>query len=102
MNYEKWERSSHMTLMVIKCRILEAFKGAIFEGIINAKEFLVEIEKQFTNNDKVETTHTFLHLITMKYKGKGNVREQIMETSHIASKLKALKLEVFFMTCTCI
>ena len=46
--------------------------------------------------------HTFLHLITMKYKGKGNVREQIMETSHIASKLKALKLEVFFMTCTCI
>ena len=96
VNYEKWERSSHMTLMVIKFGILEAFKGAIFEGIINAKEFLVEIEKQFTNNDKAETTHTFLHLITMKYKGKGNVREQIMETSHIASKLKAIKLEVFF------
>ena len=29
----------------------------------------------------------------MKYKGKGNVREQIMEMSHNASKLKALKLE---------
>ena len=59
MNYEKWEHSSHMTLMVIKCGILEAFKGAIFEGNINAKEFLVEIDKQFTNNDKVETTHFF-------------------------------------------
>ena len=29
----------------------------------------------------------------MNYKGKGNGREQIMEMSHIASKLKALKLE---------
>ncbi|RVW90078.1 Retrovirus-related Pol polyprotein from transposon TNT 1-94 [Vitis vinifera] len=30
----------------------------------------------------------------MKYKGKGNVREYIMEMSHLASKLKALKLEL--------
>ena len=29
----------------------------------------------------------------MKYKDKGNVREHIMEMSHIASKLKASKLE---------
>ena len=29
----------------------------------------------------------------MKYKGKGNIREHIMEMSHIASKLKALKLK---------
>ena len=30
----------------------------------------------------------------MKYKGKGNIREYIMQMSHIASKLKALKLEL--------
>ena len=30
----------------------------------------------------------------MRYKGKGNIREYIMEMSHLVSKLKALKLEL--------
>ncbi|KAL5767714.1 hypothetical protein ACOSQ2_014497 [Xanthoceras sorbifolium] len=30
----------------------------------------------------------------MKYKGKWNIREQIIEMSHITSKLKTLKLEL--------
>jgi len=30
----------------------------------------------------------------MKYKGKGNIREYIMEMSNLASKLKSLKLEL--------
>ncbi|KAL6315595.1 hypothetical protein AAG906_002767 [Vitis piasezkii] len=38
--------------------------------------------------------HVLASLISMKYKGKGNVREYIMEMSHLASKLKALKLEL--------
>ncbi|KAL6339954.1 hypothetical protein AAG906_035045 [Vitis piasezkii] len=43
----------------------------------------------------VSQTSTLLaSLISMKYKGKGNVREYIMEMSHLASKLKALKLEL--------
>lgn len=33
-------------------------------------------------------------LISMKYKGKGNIREYIMEMSNLASKLKSLKLEL--------
>ena len=38
---------------------------------------------------------TFLaKLISMKYKGKSNIREYIMEMSNLASKLKALKLEL--------
>ena len=57
VNYEKWERSSRMTLMIIKCKILEAFRDAISEEINNAKKFGVEIKKRFINNDKVETTH---------------------------------------------
>jgi len=31
----------------------------------------------------------------MRYKGKENIREYIIEMSHLASKLKALKLELF-------
>ncbi|RDY04241.1 hypothetical protein CR513_12072, partial [Mucuna pruriens] len=38
---------------------------------------------------------TFLaKLISMKYKGRGNIREYIMEMSNLAAKLKSLKLEL--------
>ena len=33
-------------------------------------------------------------LISMKYKGKGNIKEYIMEMSNLALKLKSLKLEL--------
>ena len=33
-------------------------------------------------------------LISMKYKGKGNIREYIMEMSNLTLKLKSLKLEL--------
>src|SRR3954466_2794096 len=46
-NFEKWERSNRMSLMIIKRGIPEAFRGAVSEGIITASEFLAEIEKRF-------------------------------------------------------
>ena len=45
-------------------------------------------------NDKAKTSTLLQNLISMKYKGNGNIREYIMEMSHIASKVKALKLEL--------
>ncbi|RVW54330.1 Retrovirus-related Pol polyprotein from transposon TNT 1-94 [Vitis vinifera] len=74
----KWERSNRLSLMIMKRGIPEAFRGA----------------KRFAKNDKAETSTLLASLISMKYKGKGNVREYIMEMSHLASKLKALKLEL--------
>jgi len=94
VNFEKWDRSNRMSLMIIKRGIPEAFRGAISDGICDAKDFLAEIEKRFAKNDKAETSTLLQRLISMKYKGKGNIREYIMELSHIASKLKALKLEL--------
>ena len=32
VNHEKWERSNRMSRMIIKCGILEAFKGAIIDA----------------------------------------------------------------------
>ena len=55
---------------------------------------LAEIEKYFTKNDKTETSTLLATLISMKYKGKENIREYIMQMSHIAFKFKALKLEL--------
>ncbi|KAL5738482.1 hypothetical protein ACOSP7_031243 [Xanthoceras sorbifolium] len=80
--------------MIMKRDIPEAFRGPESEGITTAKEFFAKIEKRFVKNDKVETTTLLASLISMKYKGKRNIREYIMEMSHIASKLKTLKLEL--------
>ena len=94
IKYDKWDRSNRMSLMIIKRGIPEAFRGAISEGIESAKDFLAEIEKRFAKSDKAETSTILKSLVSMKYKGKGNIREYIMEMSHITSKLKALKLEL--------
>ncbi|XP_022892964.1 uncharacterized protein LOC111407596 isoform X2 [Olea europaea var. sylvestris] len=83
-----------MSLMIIKHGIPEAFRGADTEEVSNAKDFLAEIEKRFAKNDKAETSTLLQSLISMKYRGNGNIKEYIMEMSHIASKLKRLKLEL--------
>ncbi|RVX12039.1 Retrovirus-related Pol polyprotein from transposon TNT 1-94 [Vitis vinifera] len=90
----KWERSNRLSLMIMKRGIPEAFRGAVTDEVTNASDFLAEIQKHFAKNDKAKTSTLLASLISMKYKGKGNVREYIMEMSHLASKLKALKLEL--------
>ncbi|KAB5520226.1 hypothetical protein DKX38_024545 [Salix brachista] len=70
-------------------------RGTMSDQITTAKEFLANIEKRFVKNEKAEIGTLLTSLISMKYKGKGNVREYIMEMSHLASKLKALQLELF-------
>ncbi|CAJ2664638.1 unnamed protein product [Trifolium pratense] len=90
---EKWDRSNRMCLMMIKKSIPEMMRGSIAESE-NAKKFLEAVEKFFAKNDKVETSSILSKLISMSYKGKGNIREYIMEMSNLASKLKALKLEL--------
>ena len=91
---ERWEKSNRMCMMIMKKAIPEAFRGTMSDKIITAKEFLADIEKRFVKNEKAEIGTLLTNLISMRYKGKGNVREYIMEMSHLASKLKALKLEL--------
>ena len=92
--HEKRDHSNCMSLMIIKCGIPDVFRGTISDDITSAKEFLVEIEKRFAKNDKAKTSFLFQNLISMKYQGKGNLREYIMGMSNIASKLRALNLEL--------
>lgn len=93
-DYEKWERSNRMSLMIMKRAIPEAFRDTMSDKVDTAKGYLEELEKRFAKNEKVETSTLLGSLISMRYKGKGNIREYIMEMSHLASKLKALKLEL--------
>ena len=93
-DFERWERSNRVSLMIIKRSIPEAFRGTASEDIANASEYLAKIEERFAKNEKSETSTLLASLISMKYKAKGNIREYIMQMSHIASNLKAHKLEV--------
>ncbi|GMI68260.1 hypothetical protein HRI_000495300 [Hibiscus trionum] len=74
--------------------IPKAFRGTESEEITQAKSFLDDLEQRFAKNDKVEMTSLLNSLMSMKYKGQENIREYIMEMFHIASKLKALKIEL--------
>ncbi|XP_052117615.1 uncharacterized protein LOC127747595 [Arachis duranensis] len=78
----------------MKRSIPEVFRGSIIEDK-DAKQFLKDVEKFFTKNEKTEASSLLSKLISMRYKGKGNIREYIMKMSHLVSKLKALKLELF-------
>ena len=83
-----------MSIMIIRCGIPEVFRGTVSEDVTTAKEFLVEIEKRFAKSDKAEASTLLQNLISMKYQGKGNIKEYIMSMSNIVFKLKALKLEI--------
>ena len=62
------------------------------ETITTTKEFLQNIEKRFVKNEKIEIKKLLTRLISMKYSGKKNIREYIVQMSQLASKLNALKL----------
>ena len=64
----------------MKHAILGAFRGTMSDKV--------------AKNKKAKTSMILENLILMRYKGKGNIREYIMEMSHFASKLKAFKLEL--------
>ena len=83
-----------MSLVIIKHDISETFKGTVSREVTTAKEFIYDIEMRFVRNNKAKTTIFLGSLVSMKYKCQGNIREHIMQMSNIASKLKALKLEL--------
>ena len=90
-DFEKWERSNRMCLMIMKQSIPETFRGDM-SNETDAKGFLADLEKRFARNEKAETSTLLSSLVSMRYKGKGNIREYIMEMSNLASKLRALNL----------
>ena len=91
--YETRERSNRMCLMFIKCTIPDTLRDTLAEEATDAK-LLLEIEKRYHKEDKAEISTLISRLTTMKYKGKGQMREYIMEMSHIRSRLKVLNLEL--------
>ena len=72
--------------MVMKGAIPEAFWGTMSENTVMAKDFRSDLEKRFAKNEKAETSTILANLISMRYKGKGNIRE--MECLTLLQSLK--------------
>ena len=53
-----------------------------------------QIANRFAANEKVEKNTILSKLVSMRYKGKENIRDYIMEMSNLVTRLKALKLEL--------
>ena len=53
-----------------------------------------QIANRFASNEKVETSIILSKLVSMRYKGKENIKEYIMEMFNLVTRLKALKLEL--------
>ncbi|KAG5566407.1 hypothetical protein RHGRI_002099 [Rhododendron griersonianum] len=81
-----------MSLMIVKHSISKTIRGAMPDEE-NAKKFLSQIADRFVASEKVEACTLLSKFVTMRYNGKGNIREYIMEMSNIVAKMKALKLE---------
>jgi hypothetical protein len=84
----KWESSNRKCMMVIKSSILEAIRGAI-RACETAKEYLKMVESQFTSSSKAYASTIIKRLVNAKYTSSG-VREHILKTSKMASKLKPM------------
>ena len=85
----RWLRSNKMCLRVMQKTIPEAFRGPVSESTM-AKAYLADIEQRFVRNEKAEIGILLKEFCSKKYSGQGNIREYILEMSHITSKLKDL------------
>lgn len=92
-DYERWEKSNRMSLMIMKNSISVAIRGAIPESE-SAKEFLTFVEEQFKGSSKAHASTLILKMLTSKYDGISGVREHIMMMSDMASKLKGMDMEI--------
>jgi predicted RNase H-like nuclease (RuvC/YqgF family) len=80
-------------LMVIKSSIMEVIRGAI-PNCETAKEYLKNVESQFTGSSKMHASTIIKRLVMKKYSFSSGVREHILKISNMASKLKSIDMEL--------
>ncbi|XP_072146661.1 uncharacterized protein [Setaria viridis] len=88
----KWGSSNRKCMMVIKSSILEAIRGVIPE-CDTAREYLINMESQFTVSSKAYASTLIRKLNTMKYTN-GGIRDHILRMSNMTSKLKSMDMEL--------
>ncbi|GJZ61080.1 hypothetical protein Tco_0617217 [Tanacetum coccineum] len=92
--YEIWERSNHMSLMIMKNSISVVIRCAI-PNSKNAKEFLKYVEEHFKGSSKANVSTLILKMLTIKYDGLSRVHEHIMMMNDMDSKLNDMDMAIF-------
>ncbi|XP_019240195.1 PREDICTED: uncharacterized protein LOC109220188 [Nicotiana attenuata] len=84
-NYEQWERSNRLSLMLIKAHISQSIRGSI-PNSDKVKAYMKAIDEQFISSDKVLASTLMKRLSSMTFNKSRIVREHIMEMRDIAAK----------------
>nr|XP_009795901.1 PREDICTED: uncharacterized protein LOC104242524 [Nicotiana sylvestris] len=92
-NYERWERSNHLSLMLIKVHISQSIRGSI-PNSDKAKVYMKAIDGQFVSSDKALANTLMKRLSSMTFDRSRTVRAHIMEMRDIAAKLKSLEVDM--------
>ncbi|XP_019226693.1 PREDICTED: uncharacterized protein LOC109208109 [Nicotiana attenuata] len=92
-DYERWERSNRLSLMLIKAHISQSITGSI-PNSDKVKAYMKAIDEKFVSFDKALASTLMKRLSSMTFDRSRTVREHIMEMRDIAAKLKSLEVDM--------
>ncbi|XP_019228841.1 PREDICTED: uncharacterized protein LOC109209929 [Nicotiana attenuata] len=92
-DYERWEQSDRLSLMLIKTHISQSIRGSIPNND-KVKAYTKAIDEQFVSSDKALTNTLMKRLSSMTFDKSRTVREHIMEMRDIVAKLKFLEVDM--------
>ncbi|XP_074342271.1 uncharacterized protein LOC141679758 [Apium graveolens] len=92
-DHVKWKYNNRVSLIILKGSITSVICGAISE-FDNAKEYLANIEEQFKATTKAQATTLISKMITLKYNCSSGVRDHIMRTNNMDSRLNDMDMKI--------
>jgi hypothetical protein len=91
--HERWERSNHLSLMLMKSHIIKGIKGSIPE-CHKATEFIQAVEEQFVSSDKALASTLMKKLLSKTFNNSRSVREHIMKMRDMSAQLKSIEFDI--------
>ncbi|XP_019245167.1 PREDICTED: uncharacterized protein LOC109225031 [Nicotiana attenuata] len=76
INYERWERSNRLSLMLMKAHISQSIRGSI-PNSDKVKAYMKAIDEQFISSDKTLASTLMKRLSSMTFNRSRTVREHI-------------------------